>query len=358
MSIFAEKHYPESVLGKELDEYLARGWYRMGQSIFTTHFLCFGEQLYSAIWIRLALENFQFRKGQRKLMRRNAEQFSISYGPLDITPEKELLYQKYKRHFQGHIARSLAESLLDDESYNTFQTLEARIYLDDQLVGLSFFDVGKDSAASILGIYDPQFAAYSLGYYTMLLEIDYCRQQQLRYYYPGYVVPGYERFEYKLRIGSVEYYQLASDSWLPYDRDGEPVIPIEVMKDQLSKLQSALDELGITNHRYFYPLFEANLFGLLQASYLDFPVVLQVQGPYPIPQFYYLVVFDVRDACFKLLRCSNFDDFRFYFNEAYTSAFEQSRFLVELMIVEQTLTRTTSASELAEIIQRYHEQLV
>ena len=358
MSVFAEKHYPESVVGKELDEYLARGWYRMGQSIFTTHFLCFGEQLYSAIWVRLKLPGFSFRKGQRKLMRRNAEEFTITYGPLELTEEKELLYQRYKRHFRGHIARTLSESLLDDEDYQTFHTVEARIYDGDRLVGLSFFDVGQESAASILGIYDPNYATHSLGYYTMLLEMDYCLQHGLKYYYPGYVVPGYKRFDYKLRIGTVEYLQLSTGDWIDYESQAGPDIPLDIMQAKLAELQAALEQRGISNHLFYYPLFEANLFGLLQASYLDFPVIVRVDGPYPLPQFYYLVVFDIRDSHYKLLRCSNFDDFRFYFNEAYTSAFDPQRFLVELMIVEQILARTTTATELAEILHRYHEQLV
>ena len=358
MSVFAEKHYPESVVGKELDDYLARGWYRMGQSIFTTHFLCFGEKLYSALWIRLHLQEFRYRKGQRKLMRRNLQQFTISYGPIDITPEKELLYQRYKRQFRGHIARSLTESLLDDEDYNTFHTMEVRIHQKGRLVGLSFFDVGKDSAASILGIHDPDYDNHSLGYFTMLLEMDYCLQHGLQFYYPGYVVPGYERFDYKLRIGAVEYLKLASGEWVPYNAPDEPQIPIELMENRLLELQAALNTHSIDNHLFYYPLFEANLFGLFQASYLDFPVLLQIQSPYPSPQFYYLVVYDVRDDQYKLLRCSNFDDFRFYFNEAYTSSFDQNRFLVELMIMEQILAHTTSATELAEIVRRYHEQLV
>ena len=62
MSAFAEKHYPELLLPEELDAYLARGWYRMGQSIFTTHFLCFGEQFYSAVWVRLQLNDHSFSK--------------------------------------------------------------------------------------------------------------------------------------------------------------------------------------------------------------------------------------------------------------------------------------------------------
>jgi arginyl-tRNA--protein-N-Asp/Glu arginylyltransferase len=358
MSFFAEKHYPEAVVGASLDDYLAKGWYRMGQSIFTTHFLCFGEQLYSAIWVRLLMENHQFRKGQRKLMRRNAERFHIKYAPLEITPEKEALYQKYKKHFQGFIARSLSDSLLDGEDYNTFNTIESQIYDGDRLIGLSFFDLGKDSVASILGVYDPDYAHHSIGYYTMLLEMDYCHQHNIRYYYPGYVVPGYDRFDYKLRIGDVEYLRLSNNRWEPYRNFTEEEIPLKQMERSLEVVRSALTNFNITARRYYYPLFEANLFGMLQATYLDFPVFLKIDPLYPTPQFSYFLVFDVRDQHYKLLRCSNFDDFRFYFNDAYTQAFNPETFLIELTVVEQLLFKTKHLNEVQLVLAHNHEKLV
>lgn len=358
MSFFAEKHYPEAVVGTSLDEYLAKGWYRMGQSIFTTHFLCFGEQLYSAIWVRLLMSNHEFRKGQRKLMRRNAERFHIKYAPLELTPEKEALYQKYKKHFHGFIARSLLDSLLDGEEYNTFQTMESQIYDGDRLVGLSFFDLGKESVASILGVYDPDYAHHSIGYYTMLLEMDYCRQHDIRYYYPGYVVPGYDRFDYKLRIGDVDYLRLSNNSWKPYATFSDKEIPLKQMELQLAAAHAALAEVNISSRRYYYPLFEANLFGMLQATYLDFPVFLKIDSPFPLPQFSYLLVFDVRDQHYKLLRCSNFDDFRFYFNDAYTQAFNPETFLIELTVVEQLLFKTKHLKEMRLVIVHNLEKLI
>ncbi len=358
MSFFAEKHYPEAVVGSSLDEYLAKGWYRMGQSIFTTHFLCFGEQLYSAIWVRMMMRNHQFRKGQRKLLRQNAERFHIKYAPLEITPEKEALYQKYKKHFHGFIARSLLDSLLDGEEYNTFQTIESQIYDGDRLIGLSFFDLGKDSVASILGIYDPAYAHHSIGYYTMLLEMDYCHQHNIPYYYPGYVVPGYDRFDYKLRIGDVEYLRLANNNWEPYANFTEKAIPLKQMESQLEEAKSALVSANITSRRYYYPLFEANLFGMLQATYLDFPIFLSIDALSPTPQFKYFLVFDVRDQHYKLLRCSNFDDFRFYFNDAYTQAFDPGIFLIELTVVEQLLFKTKQLEELKLVLAYNHEKLI
>jgi arginine-tRNA-protein transferase len=45
INMFADKHYPENLNLWELDQYLEKGWYRMGQVIFTTHFLFFGSNV-------------------------------------------------------------------------------------------------------------------------------------------------------------------------------------------------------------------------------------------------------------------------------------------------------------------------
>jgi leucyl-tRNA---protein transferase len=358
MSVFAEKHYPEVLQAEDLDSYLERGWYRMGQSIFTTHFLCFGDQLYSAIWIRLNASEHQYSKSQRKLLRRNATRFTVRYAPSELTAEKEALYQKYKQNFPGFIARSLQESLLDGEISSHYHTLETQVYDGDQLVALSFFDLGQDSVASILGIYDPDYQGASLGYYTMLLEIAYCQQHGITYYYPGYIVPGYQRFDYKLRIGQVEYLQLSSGTWQPYIPNAYADIPLLHMRQQLEYATSLLKAANVLCHLYWYPLFEANLFGLLRASYLDFPVVLQVPGPLTAPHFTYFIVYDVRNNRFQLLRCSNFDDFRFYFNDSYAQAFNPHEFLVELIVVENLLLQTTTAEEMVKIIVANHDKLI
>jgi leucyl-tRNA---protein transferase len=46
--MFAQVHSPESLHPVELDRYLDNGWFRMGQTIFTTNFLNFNNELFSA----------------------------------------------------------------------------------------------------------------------------------------------------------------------------------------------------------------------------------------------------------------------------------------------------------------------
>nr|GFD32934.1 hypothetical protein [Tanacetum cinerariifolium] len=44
----------------------------------------------------------------------------------------------------------------------------------------------------------PDYRKHSLGKYLLLLKTEYAREQQLAYYYPGYLVYGYSKFDYKL----------------------------------------------------------------------------------------------------------------------------------------------------------------
>lgn len=332
--MFAEKNYPEIMSPEELDQYLSKGWYRMGQTIFTTHFLSFGDQFYSAIWVRLSLRGYSFRKSLRKIFRQNNSRFRTEIRRASIDEEKEVLYQKYKTTFPGVLAPSLKDSLLDGEDFNVFNTLEITIYDGNKLVALSFFDIGRESAASIIGIYHPDYNKYSLGFYTMLLEIQFCMESNKRFYYPGYVVPGYPRFDYKLRIGEVSYLDLHAYEWLPMNQLTKSQIPINLMTDKLEEIKTVLHQKNIPCKLLNYPLFEANLFGFWKAPYFDFPIFLLCY-PQKSTNSHLIIVYDIRDRVYQLIRCAPFDDLQFYFNESYTKSFDQDRYFIELIVVER-----------------------
>lgn len=347
--MFAEKHYPEELHSEELDAYLAKGWYRMGQSIFTTHFLCFGEDFYSAIWIRLALKDFQFSKSLRKILRKNSHDFRTEFCKSNITPKKEKLYQRYKAKFSGVLAPTLKESLLDGENFNVFDTYEVNVYDGKKLIAVSFFDVGRDSAASIMGIYDPDYQKSSLGMYTMIAEVAFCIQNKMSYFYPGYVVPGYDRFDYKLRIGAVDYFNLSSQSWTPFKDLQKADIPIYAMEQKLSALQQAFKKQNILVQKLYYPLFEANLFAFWQTDYFDYPVFLMC-SPNEKSQHYFVIVYDVQNSAYHLLECAPLDDLMFYVNESYANLFDRGRFFLDLIVIKERLLRTTNPEHLQVVL--------
>ena len=86
--MYTEIHYPiNKIPGATLDEYLSKGWFRMGQTIFTCWFLFMEKGFYSAIWIRQDLEGFTFKKRSRKLLNRNS--LTLDASDLDKTLDAE-----------------------------------------------------------------------------------------------------------------------------------------------------------------------------------------------------------------------------------------------------------------------------
>ena len=67
--------YPEVLRPEELDRYLARGWFRMRQSIFTCDYLMREHSVHSTLWLRLALEGYNFTYSLRKLLSKNDRLF-------------------------------------------------------------------------------------------------------------------------------------------------------------------------------------------------------------------------------------------------------------------------------------------
>lgn len=311
--MFAEKNLPQKLSPDELDRYLESGWYRTGQTLFTTHFLMFGyKKFYSAIWVRLPLPGFSFSKSNRKLLHKNSSRFRCTIREANPGPEAEALYQLYCANFPARLPPTLEESLLDGSERNIFRTMEFLAYDGDQLVAASYFDLGKVSLSSILGIFHPDYARYSLGYFTMLMEIVYGLDNGFQYFYPGYVVPGYSRFDYKLRIGPVQYFDIQARDWLPYSQLSLDQTPFSKIHRNMQGLSALLLQAGIPNELRFNGLFQLNL--LNDVQHLDYPLYLHLNpdDSDSLIATQEVIVFDPRTNEFQHLACYNGRGFYFF----------------------------------------------
>lgn len=307
--MFAQIEYPEKLLPEELDKYLAKGWFRMRQTIFTTNFLHFHLKFYSAIWLRVMLDQSIYDKKWLALRRLNKGFTTVikKSGIGTISPQHESLYQSYRQSISFDVSPSLKELLFGNEIYNRFNTFEVNIYDGDKMIAAGFFDLGKISAAGITCIYHPAYKKYSLGKYLMYLKMDFCKEQQLQYFYPGYMVPGYPSFDYKLEIGkaTLQYLQLSTQQWMPYTPLTSAQIPIQEMFEKLTELQPYLSKNKIPNIIFYYKFFEVNLDPYYSGNgFFDFPVFIYC-FPSEDSSFFSMIVYDVRDARYHLLQCSS-----------------------------------------------------
>jgi arginine-tRNA-protein transferase len=94
-----------------------------------------------------------------------------------------------------------------------------RIFDGGKLIGVGVFDVGKNSIAGIKNYFHPDYKKYSLGKLLVLLKAEFCLQNSIKWYYPGYIVPGYAKFDYKLFLNKdqTEIYSIENDAWSTFN---------------------------------------------------------------------------------------------------------------------------------------------
>lgn len=349
--MFTEKHFPTSISGEELDSYLERAWYRMGTGIFTTHFLFFEDSLFSAIWLRLPLKALTLRKSVQKILRSNRARFRTVIHPAKIDDEKEALFQQYRSVFKGRLSDSLRECLLDGKDGCIFDTYETCIYEGEKLVAFSFFDLGKRSLASIKGVYDPAYSAFSLGIHTMIEEMLFGHELGFDYYYPGYVVPGFNRFDYKLRLGRpdvLQFFDLKQARWLPMKAFNGHHIPVILLSDKLNLIGKELYKLGISADLLFYPAYEATNHYYENERFLESPLFLTLyNNVFPRPRF--IVYYDLRKDKFVFTHCMPIEDLGLYFE--YTMQFDtkEAHHFLDFILKKTQIVETEDPSLVVQL---------
>ena len=343
--MFSKMRFPVTLNHVELDDYLARGWFRMRQSIFTTNFLHFNNHFFSVIWLRIALDDFTPCKKHRGLLKTNAR-FRTEIKKARLTPDHETLYQLYRQSISFEVSATLNDLLLGIDALNRYDTYVANVYDGNILIAAGFFDLGKTSAAGISCIYHPAYKKFSLGKYLIFLKIDFCKQQDLKYFYPGYFVPGYNAFDYKVEIGkeTLEWFQISTREWLPFQCFTPARNPLLCMVEKLSLLEEQLKLNGIIGTIVYYKFFDAGLDpGFCENSLFDFPVFLYC---FSGRDHYNMVVFDVRDNKYHVLQCSSIIQLDYYPNM-------DNIFSSDLLKIDRNILTTPVANEVADVLPAY-----
>lgn len=300
----AQSLYIEHIRGNDLDEFLGKGWYRMGPSIFTSHYIYYQEELFSVVWLRTVLKNYKLSKSLRKLSRKNSALYTHSIEPYFYSDDLEELYQAYKKTFKGDLPESLTKYMMDSLGLEIYDTRLVKVYDGKQLIACSIFDVGKKTIASIFGFYKPEYSAMSMGLYTMILEIEFCQEHQMDFYYVGYFVPGNPRFDYKLRLGHIEYLDMHSGTWEDSDTFSYDHTPLAVTKSKLSTLLSRLDK----KHKatlYKNAYIDVHMIEYFAMNYVEEPLlVIFEKASADLDEHQFVVcTYDVRSERYKLLLC-------------------------------------------------------
>jgi arginyl-tRNA--protein-N-Asp/Glu arginylyltransferase len=224
----------------DLDEALSNGWFRMRQAIFTTTHLN-TEDCYRVHWLRYPMADIQAHRSHEKIRKRNGLLRVEIESVADIKAEHEQLYSRYRASINFG-AESIHEALYGDSPVgdSAYATHTISIYNGNKLIAGGYFDTGKFSAASILHFYDPEYKRNSLGKYLMLVTIDFLKARGFKFYYPGYVIAGKSKMDYKLFIGreAAQYFEPATAAWRSFE--ASILLPEKLSEHERNKVIIAL----------------------------------------------------------------------------------------------------------------------
>jgi arginine-tRNA-protein transferase len=197
----------------ETDLRFAEGNRRTGEFVYQTN--CPNCQACEPI--RLDCFTYQFSKNCRRVLSRGNRKFEQKIEPLKSDEARISLFNKH-RQVRGLASRS---SDIDANEYewgfvrSCFESFEISYYLDGKLVCVGICDRGEHSLSAVYTYFDPDIPRDSLGTYSILKQIEYCRQNEYQYLYLGYYVENSPHMKYKSRF--LPHQRLVAGQWRNFE---------------------------------------------------------------------------------------------------------------------------------------------
>ncbi|PWJ44131.1 GNAT family protein [Sediminitomix flava] len=205
----------EKVSPSIMDQLLSLGWRHFGERFFRYNLSIYEGKVCRVLPLRINLRKFDFNKKQRKIIKK-AKDFTIVIRDLEIDDEKLELFEEHKHKFKESVPQSIYEFISrKDPAMIPCLTKEVCVYDGDILVACSIMDVAERSCSSIYAMYRLEYAQYSLGTYTLLLEIEYAKMNGFLYHYHGYCYDVPSFYDYKKRFEGLEFFDWYS-GWKKY----------------------------------------------------------------------------------------------------------------------------------------------
>lgn len=172
--------------------------------------------------IRVPIASFRPSKEQRRIWNRGNRVFRAGLHAPSYSPEKAALYQRYLR-YQHPEGPEEAENSPEGahERYQRFlvdsclgnKTIEVQFHAGDHLAGVGIVDHVADALSSVYFYFDPAYARFSPGTYSILWEIDLARRWGLTYYYLGHYIRECRAMNYKARFRPCEIKEPDASTW-------------------------------------------------------------------------------------------------------------------------------------------------
>ena len=180
---------------RQMDLRLARGDRRSGPFLYRTE--CPSCQACEPI--RIEVDRFEFSRSQKRVFRRGERELRVEVGEPIVDNQRVTMFNAH-RDARGLVGR---DGDIDEYGYDSFlvqsccDSFEVRYRLEDELVGVAICDRGDESISAVYCHYNPVYRHLSLGTYSILKEIELCREWGVPFLYLGLYIVESPHMSYK-----------------------------------------------------------------------------------------------------------------------------------------------------------------
>jgi len=266
----------DQLLCQDYNDMMMVGWRRSGTYLYkpTNHATCC-----PAYTIRLSVNDFKANKKQRQLLKKMDRYLEtgsvlvkppsaaaavenvanntskdddnvdlVNHAPKEInvetvkarfTQESFELYRKYQiavhHDSPGDVTekgftRFLVDSPLvndnDNKKKNAHHNYEYGSYhqlyrINGKLVAIGVIDILPTGLSSVYLIYDPDERHLVLGKFTAMKEIEFCKENNLQFYYMGFYIHDCEKMKYKAEYSPSELLCPTTLNWFSFDHSAK-----------------------------------------------------------------------------------------------------------------------------------------
>lgn len=211
---------------EQTDEYLAQGWRHVSWYFYRNS--CSNCQ--RCLPVRVPVDKFKPSKSQRRVLKKNIEAEFKMFEPVEFAlkhiKQSLSLYNKFLDIRYNKLPRDLGE-YYNEYFVSPTRTLVSALFINGELAGNGFLDIGRTSLSTIYFSFDPQFSSFSPGTFSIIKEIEWARKNGLRYYYLGYYIREISAMRYKGLFRPFELLNFNTGRW----EETEPDIGKDVIRN-------------------------------------------------------------------------------------------------------------------------------
>lgn len=196
---------------KTMDRLWAEGWRHFGEYFF--RYSQTGS--HTVLPLRVRLAGFVLRRSQQRVLKKNQD-IQVKLQPAFVNAQVEALFARHKTRFSHSIPKSIYNFISRHPAHIPCRCHSLTLHHQGRLVGISYLDEGAQATSSVYQCFDPDLSRRSLGILMILHSILLSRAWGKAYYYPGYAYLEPSEYDYKKRLGALEYFDWRGH-WLEFE---------------------------------------------------------------------------------------------------------------------------------------------